>query len=248
MNAPAPSLLVTGAGSGIGRAVARLFLAEGWRVALVGRRRAALEETAQGRPAALAIPCDVACAAAVDAAFAEAARALGRLDALFNNAGIFVPSAPIDEVPVEDWRALLAVNVDGAFLCARAAFGIMRRQTPQGGRIINNGSISAHAPRHGSAAYTTSKHAITGLTRSLALDGRPFGIAAGQIDVGNALTDMVRPLAAGVLQPDGATRAEPVMDVEHVARAVLHMATLPPEANVLFMTIMATDMPHVGRG
>lgn len=244
----APSLVVTGAGSGIGRAVARLFLAEGWRVALLGRRGALLEETAEGHAGALALPCDVADPDRVEAAFAQAARAFGRIDVLFNNAGAGLPALLIDEIAVEDWRRVLAVNLDGAFLCARAAFGVMRRQTPQGGRIINNGSISAHAPRPGSAPYTATKHAVTGLTRSLALDGRPFGIAAGQIDIGNALTEMAQRMTEGVPQADGSVRVEPVMDVDTVARAVLHMATQPPGANVLFMTVMATDMPFVGRG
>ena len=174
--------------------------------------------------------------------------AFGRLDALFNNAGMGLPSLPIDEVPVADWQALAAVNIGGAFLCARAAFGQMRRQDPQGGRIINNGSVSASVPRPGSAPYTMSKHAITGLTRSLSLDGRPYGIACGQIDVGNALTEMAARMTKGVPQADGSTRVEPVMDVANVARSVLHMASLPPEANVQFMTVMATAMPLIGRG
>ena len=242
------TIMITGAGSGIGRATAQLFLAEGWRVALVGRRRGALEETAQGHAHALVLRCDVADADAIDWAMAALVEAFGRLDVLFNNAGASLPSQTIDETSVEDWRALCDVNVTGAFLCARAAFRQMRRQDPQGGRIINNGSVSAHVPRPGSAPYTMSKHAVTGLTRSLALDGRPFGIACGQIDVGNALTEMARKMTRGVPQADGSSRVEPVMDVAHVARSVLHMATLPPEANVPFMTVMATAMPYIGRG
>lgn len=240
-------ILITGAGSGIGRATARAFLAAGWQVALVGRRRAALEETA-GADEALILPADVGDPAEVDAAFAAVARDWGRLDVLFNNAGISAKAAPIDEIPVEDWLRLERVNITGMFLCARAAFGMMRRQTPQGGRIINNGSISAHAPRPGSAPYTTSKHAVTGLTKTLALDGRRFDIACGQIDIGNALTDMAAAFTTGVPQADGSIRAEPVMDVDHVAAAVLHMASLPLSANIPFLTIMARDMPFVGRG
>ena len=242
------TIMITGAGSGIGRATARLFLEEGYRVALVGRRREPLEETAQGREAALVLPCDVTDAEAIDAAMGELVGAWGRLDLLFNNAGTNVASRPIDEIDVAEWRQVCEVNISGAFLAARAAFGQMRRQDPQGGRIINNGSISAHAPRPGSAPYTMSKHAITGLTRTLALDGRAFGIACGQIDVGNALTDMARKMTEGVPQADGSLRVEPVMDVEHVARSVLHMASLPAEANVPFLTVMATAMPYLGRG
>ncbi|HMO08880.1 MAG TPA: SDR family oxidoreductase [Paracoccaceae bacterium] len=241
-------IIITGAGSGIGRACARAFLGAGWRVGLVGRRAAALEETAAGDPGALVLPADVTDPAAVDAAFDTALSAWGRIDALFNNAGGGLGARPIDEVSWEDWRAVMAVNLDGMFLCARAAFGRMRRQAPQGGRIINNGSISAHAPRPGSVAYTVSKHAVTGLTRTLSLDGRPFDIACGQIDIGNAATDLTARMAQGVPQADGSVRPEPVMDVAHVAQAVLHMAALPPEANIQFMTVMATKMPFVGRG
>ncbi|MGB8621599.1 MAG: SDR family oxidoreductase [Paracoccaceae bacterium] len=242
------SILITGAGSGIGRATAQHFLENGWRVGLSGRRQGALEETAEGHPRALVLPCDVTRPEEVEAAVARLIDEWGRLDVLFNNAGIGLPAAPIDEIAVEDWLNLCNINVTGMFLCARAAFGVMRRQVPQGGRIINNGSISAHVPRPGSAPYTMSKHAVTGLTRSLSLDGRPFGIACGQIDIGNALTDMARPMTGGVPQADGSTRAEPVMDVAHVASSVLHMASLPPEANVQFMTVMATAMPYIGRG
>ena len=242
------TILITGAGSGIGRATARLFLENGWRVALVGRRDAALRETADGHEAALVLPGDVTDPATVDGLFAQAAEAWGRLDVLFNNAGMGVPAAPIDEIAVEDWLALANVNITGAFLAARAAFGQMRRQEPQGGRIINNGSISAHAPRPGSAPYTMSKHAITGLTRTLSLDGRAFNIACGQIDIGNALTEMAERMTRGVPQADGSIRVEPVMDVAHVASSVLHMASLPLETNVQFMTVMATAMPFIGRG
>jgi NAD(P)-dependent dehydrogenase (short-subunit alcohol dehydrogenase family) len=237
-------VLVTGAGAGIGRATARRFLAEGWEVTLLGRRRDALDGTAQGHPAARIIPCDVGEPAQVEAAFAG----LARLDVLFNNAGISAPAAPIDEIPVEQWLDVCRTNITGMFLCARAAFGLMRRQSPRGGRIINNGSISAHVPRPGSAPYTTSKHAVTGLTRTLALDGRAFDIACAQIDIGNALTDMAARFTRGVPQADGSIRAEPVMDVDHVAGMVLHMASLPLDVNTPFVTIMARDMPYIGRG
>ena len=242
------TLLVTGAGSGIGRATARAFLERGWRVGLLGRREAALDETAQGHAAAMVLPCDVACEPAVEAAVGRIAREWGRLDMCFNNAGTSLPATLIDEITPEDWRRVCDVNVTGAFLVARAAFRQMRRQDPQGGRIVNNGSVSAHVPRPGSAPYTMSKHAVTGLTRTLSLDGRPFGIACGQIDVGNALTEMAAPMTHGVPQADGSMRAEPVMDVEVVAASVLHMASLPLGANVQFMTVMATAMPFVGRG
>lgn len=242
------TIMITGAGSGIGRATARHFLENGWRVGLVGRRAAALDETAQGHAGALVLPCDVTDPAAVDAAVAGMVAQWGRLDALFNNAGVGLPATLIDDIKVEDWLNVANINITGMFLCARAAFGQMRRQDPQGGRIINNGSISAHAPRPGSVPYTMSKHAVTGLTRTLSLDGRPFNIACGQIDIGNALTEMALPMTKGVPQADGSIRAEATMDVAHVAEAVLHMANLPPETNVQFMTIMATTMPFVGRG
>jgi len=242
------SIVITGAGSGIGRVTAQAFLADGWRVALVGRREAPLRETANGDANALVLPFDVSEPAAVEQGFAQIAESWGRIDALFNNAGIFTKGAPIDEIPVEDWLQLSAVNITGMFLCARAAFGQMRRQDPQGGRIINNGSISAHVPRPGSSPYTMSKHAVTGLTRSISLDGRPFDIACSQIDIGNALTEMAAPMAAGVKQANGEIAAEAVMDAEHVASSVLHMARLPLDANVQFMTVMATKMPYIGRG
>ncbi len=242
------SIVSTGAGSGIGRVTAQAFLKDGWRVALVGRREAPLRETANGDANALVLTFDVSQPEAVAQGFAQVARDWGRIDALFNNAGIFTKGAPIDEIPVEDWMQLSAVNITGMFLCARAAFGQMRRQDPQGGRIINNGSISAHVPRPGSSPYTTSKHAITGLTRSISLDGRPFDIACGQIDIGNALTEMAAPMAVGVKQANGEIAPEAVMDAEHVATSVLHMAKLPLDANVQFMTVMATKMPYIGRG
>ena len=238
-----PAIVVTGAGSGIGRASARAFIAAGWQVTLMGRREAALIETAAGHPARI-LPCDVRDQDSVATAFAE----IPRLDVLFNNAGISAPAAPIDEISLDDWQNVSATNITGMFLCARAAFGIMRRQTPQGGRIINNGSISAHVPRPGSAPYTMSKHAVTGLTRSLGLDGRAFNIACAQIDIGNALTDMAAAFPKGVAQADGQIRVEPVMDVDHVARMVLHMAGLPLGVNTPFVTIMARDMPYIGRG
>ncbi len=243
--------LVTGAGSGIGRAAALALVADGWDTILVGRRMDKLEEAvaeAHGPGRAMPIACDVTNAEQVEVVFTRIERELGRLDLLFNNAGMSARAAPIDEIPVETWREVVDVNVTGSFLCARAAFGLMRRQRPMGGRIINNGSISAHAPRPGSAPYTTTKHAITGLTKTLALDGRPFDIACGQIDIGNAYTDMAARMAEGVPQADGTVRAEATMDVRHVADAVVHMAGLPLDANVLFMTVMATKMPFVGRG
>ncbi len=246
---PDRSVIVTGASGGIGRATARAFADAGWRVGLVGRREAALREVAAalaGDP--LVLPCDVTDAASVDSAFATAVGAWGGLDCLFNNAGVGLKSVLIDDMTVEQWQAVVNTNITGMFLCARAAFAQMRRQSPQGGRIIMNGSISAHVPRPGSIAYTASKHAVTGMTRTLSLDGRPFGIACGQIDIGNALTEMSVTQTRGVPQADGSIKAEPMMDVGAVARSVLHMADLPPEANVQFMTVMATTMPYIGRG
>lgn len=244
----ARTLVVTGASAGIGRATAERFLAEGWNVALLARRLEPMADVAAGRPEALPVACDVTDPAGVEAAFDAVTRRFGRVDALFNNAGISRPAGLIDEIPLSDWFDTVAVNLNGMFLCARAAFARMRAQDPQGGRIINNGSISAHAPRPGSVAYTTTKHAITGLTKTLALDGRPFGIAAGQIDIGNARTELAAKMETGVPQADGSVRAEPMMDAAEVAAAVLHMANLPHSANVLTMTIMATNMPFVGRG
>ena len=244
----ASKIMITGAGSGIGRATAQAFLAAGWDVALVGRREGALQDTANGSAAAIVLPCDVSDPASVDAAFDRLKDQWGRLDVLFNNAGQSLQAAPIDEIAVEDWLALSRVNITGMFLCARAAFGMMRRQDPQGGRIINNGSISALVPRPGSAPYTMSKHAVTGLTRTVSLDGRAFNIACGQIDIGNALTSMAQAFTKGVPQADGSTRVEAVMDVTHVADAVLHMAGLPLDVNIPFVTIMANSMPYIGRG
>lgn len=241
------TILITGAGAGIGRATARHFSNLGWRVALMGRRTDMLVETAAGAPA-LILQADVGNAAQVSNAFAKIAQDWGRLDILFNNAGISAAAAPIDEIEVTDFLDVVQTNIIGMFLCARAAFGMMRHQSPQGGRIINNGSISAHIPRPGSVPYTMSKHAVTGLTRTLGLDGRAFNIACGQIDIGNAATDMASAFPKGVRQANGEIRAEPVMDVAHVAQAVAQMAALPLDVNVPFQTIMARDMPYIGRG
>lgn len=242
------SIIVTGASAGIGKATAQAFLNAGWRVGLIGRRAEALAEIAAGHPAALALPCHVTDEGQVDAAFDEVLAAWGRIDALFNNAGVGLKSVLIDEMTLAQWTRVIDTNVTGMFLCARAAFGRMRRQDPSGGRIINNGSISAHVPRPGSIAYTASKHAVTGMTRTLSLDGRPFGITCGQIDIGNAMTDLAASQTKGVPQADGSIRVEPMMEASQVAGAVLHMASLPPETNVQFMTIMASAMPFIGRG
>ena len=239
---------VTGAGSGVGRASAQALVRAGYRVAIAGRRRDALEETASGSDAYLVLPMDVADPAAVAAAFREVEAKWGRLDVLFNNAGGGTPAVTPDELAVEKWNEVVGANLNGSFYCAREAFRIMRHQTPQGGRIINNGSISAHTPRPGSIAYTTTKHAITGLTKSLTLDGRPFDICASQIDIGNAVTPMTERMTKGVPQPNGTMMVEPRMDVAHVADMVVHIANLPLDANVLTVTIMATKMPFVGRG
>ena len=241
------SILITGAGAGIGRDTARAFHAAGWRVALMGRREAHLRDTATGDDV-LILPADVGDPVAVEAAFARLTATWGRLDVLFNNAGIAAKPAPIDEIPVADWLAVMHTNISGMVLCARAAFHLMRHQTPQGGRIINNGSISAQAPRPGSVPYTVSKHAVTGLTKTLALDGRAFNIACGQIDIGNALTEMTQGFTQGVKQADGSVKVEPTMPAAEVAAAVLHMANLPLSTNIPFMTIMARDMPFIGRG
>ncbi len=244
--------MVTGAGSGIGRAVALALLEEGYGVTLAGRRLAPLEETARMAGAAseraLPMAADVSDPKSVDTLFAATKERFGRLDVLFNNAGVNVPSVPLDELTYEQWTSVVDANLTGVFLCTRAAFRLMRDQDPQGGRIINNGSISAHAPRPGSAPYTATKHAITGLTKSTALDGRPYDIACGQIDIGNAATEMTERMTQGVPQADGSVREEPTMDVTHVASAVVHMASLPLDANVQFMTVMATQMPFIGRG
>lgn len=244
--------IVTGAGSGIGRAVAACFLEHGYRVALAGRREAPLRETAAPVPGAedrsLVVPTDVTDPAAVTALFAATVAAFGRLDILFNNAGLFTRAVPIEELSYEEWRTAIDTNLTGPFLCTQAAVRQMKAQTPRGGRIINNGSISAHVPRPFSTPYTATKHAITGLTRATALDGRGFDIACGQIDIGNAATDMTAVMRDGVRQADGSIRVEPVFDVAHVADMVLHMAELPLSANVPFVTIMATEMPYIGRG
>ncbi len=242
--------VVTGAGSGVGRASALALLNDGYAVALAGRRKDALEETAgmakAGTP--LAVPTDVSDPASVAALFAAVKDRFGRLDVLFNNAGTNVPSTNFGDFTWEQWRSVVAVNLDGMFLCANAAFRMMRDQTPQGGRIINNGSISAHAPRPGSVGYTSTKHAITGLTKTISLDGRRYDIACGQIDIGNAATPMTARMARGVPQANGEMKVEPTMDVENVARSILLMANMSLDANVQFLTVMATKMPFVGRG
>ena len=245
--------IITGAGSGVGRAVALAFLKDGYRVVLAGRRAEPLEETialaGAGSDAALAVPTDVTDKASVDALFAKTVEAFGRVDVLFNNAGVNAPGGVLlEDLSLEDWQKVVDTNLTGPFLCTQAAFRTMKAQTPQGGRIINNGSISAQAPRPNSAAYTATKHAITGLTKTASLDGRKYDIAVGQVDIGNALTEMARKMTTGVPQADGSIKVEAVMDVEHVASTVLHMAALPPEANILFVTVMATKAPLVGRG
>lgn len=247
-----PIALVTGASQGIGRAVALGLLQDGFRVVLAARRaeplEALAEEARQQGSEALAVPCDVTDAASVEALFARIRDTYGRLDLLFNNAGVGAPAVPIDELELDAWHRAVNTNLTGVFLCSRAAFALMREQTPRGGRIINNGSISAHTPRPFSAPYTATKHAVAGLTKALALDGRAFDIACGQIDIGNAATEMTERMANGVLQADGSTAMEPRMDVRHVADAVRYMASLPLDANVQTLTVMATKMPYVGRG
>ncbi|GAB3856908.1 SDR family oxidoreductase [Nocardioides maradonensis] len=243
-----PVAVVTGAGSGLGRVVAEALGEAGYAVALLGRTRSSLSEVAGSIADALVLPTDVTDPAQVEAAFAAVDERWGRVDLLVNNAGRFGVSGDVDEIPVEEWLDTVAVNLTGSFLCARAAFARMKAQSPPGGRIVNNGSISAHTPRPGSAAYTASKHAITGLTKSLALDGRAHGIAVGQIDVGNAATEMTAGIARGARQADGSLRPEPTFDPRHVADAVVAMAALPLEVNVPFLTIMATGMPYAGRG
>ncbi len=244
----AGTLFVTGASAGIGRAVAERFLADGWNVALMARRAGALREVAAGRANALVLPGSVTRPEEVESAFAATLERFGRIDVLFNNAGRFPPAALIDEVTVEDWQAAVDVNLTGMFLAARAAFGAMRRQDPPGGRILNNGSIAAHAPRPGSVAYTATKHAITGLTRALELDGRPFGITCGQIDIGNARTALSEGFDRGMAQPDGSVRPEPMMDLAPVVEAVVLMARMPEGASVPFLTVTAAGMPWIGRG
>jgi NAD(P)-dependent dehydrogenase (short-subunit alcohol dehydrogenase family) len=244
--------LITGAGTGIGKEAALALAKEGYAVALTGRRKEMLEEVAKAAQASgartLVVPADVGDPGQVKALFARVKETFGRLDLLFNNAGMGAPAVPMDQLPVETWKAVIDVNLTGSFLCAQEAMRMMKEQTPQGGRIINNGSISAHAPRPNSVAYTSTKHAITGLTKCIALDGRPFDIACGQIDIGNALTPLAARMSQGVPQADGSVRPEPLMDVGSVGRTIVYMATLPPDANALFVTVMATKMPFVGRG
>ncbi len=252
MTAPNKVALVTGAGTGIGKAVAQALTRDGFAVVLAGRRREPLDATAAeiaktgGR--ALAVPANVGDPASVKALFAKTRETFGRLDFLFNNAGSGAPAIPLEDLTYEQWRTVVDVNLTGAFLCTQEAFRIMKDQTPRGGRIVNNGSISAHSPRPNTAPYTATKHAITGLTKSTALDGRKYDIACGQIDIGNAATEMTERMTKGIVQANGSMMVEPRMDVNHVASAVAYMAGLPPESNVQFMTIMATKMPFVGRG
>jgi len=252
MSTPTSIALVTGAGTGIGKATALALLRAGYGVVFAGRRAEPLQKAVAEAGAlaanALAVPTDVGDPASVKALFDATHARFGRLDLLFNNAGTGAPPVPLDELSFEQWKAVLDANLTGAFLCTQQAFRLMKNQSPRGGRIINNGSISAHAPRPNSAPYTATKHAITGLTKSTSLDGRAFDIACGQIDIGNAATDMTERMTRGVPQPNGEMMVEPRMDVEHVANAIVHMAALPLESNVQFMTIMATKMPFVGRG
>ena len=244
--------VITGGGTGVGRAAALALVAEGYTIVLSGRRPEPLKEVASeigstgGR--ALAVPTDVTDPESIRALFTRTVEVFGRLDLLFNNAGMGAPAIPLEDLTVEQWRAVVDTNLTGSFLCTQEAFRIMKSQSPRGGRIINNGSISAHTPRPFSSPYTSTKHAITGLTKSTALDGRAYDIACGQIDIGNAETDMTARMARGVPQPDGTTMTEPTMAVENVGRAIAYMATLPPDANALFLTVMATKMPFVGRG
>lgn len=252
MKNPEKVAIVTGAGTGIGRQTALALLREGYAVSLAGRRIEKLQETVDqagaDRARALAVPVDVSDPASVRALFDKTREAFGRLDLLFNNAGRGAPSILLEDLSHEQWKAVVDVNLTGVFLCTQEAFRIMKSQRPMGGRIINNGSISAHAPRPNSAPYTATKHAITGLTKSTALDGRKYDIACGQIDIGNAATEMAQPMKAGVRQANGTISVEPTMDVEHVAQAIVYMAGLPLEANVQFLTVMATKMPFIGRG
>jgi NAD(P)-dependent dehydrogenase (short-subunit alcohol dehydrogenase family) len=252
MSAPKKIALVTGAGSGIGKAAALALLEDGYSVVLAGRRRDALDRTAKDAGAAgtraLVVPADLTSPDSVRALFAKTRATFGRLDVLFNNAGIGAPAVLLEDLTIEQWKAVVDVNLTGLFLCTQEAFRIMKAQTPRGGRIINNGSISAHAPRPNSAPYTATKHAVTGLTKAAALDGRKYDIACGQIDIGNAATELTERMATGVPQANGTVAVEPRMDVQHVGQAVRTMANLPLDANILFMTIMATKMPFTGRG
>ncbi|MBT2552023.1 SDR family oxidoreductase [Arthrobacter sp. ISL-5] len=247
---PGPVAVVTGAGSGIGRAVARQMLAQGYRVALAGRREAQLLDTADGHPDALAVPCDVTVPDDVERLFAAVLHRWGRVDVLFNNAGVFGPAASVDDITLADWEATVAVNLTGSLLCAGAAVRAMKAQSPPGGRIINNGSISAHSPRPRTVAYAVTKHAMTGLTKSIELDGRAFGITCGQIDIGNTATEIMDTIGvgSGALQADGTRKVEPMFPVEDAARAVLMMAGMPPSASVGSVVITAAGMPFIGRG
>jgi len=241
-------ILITGAGKGIGKACVKKFIANGYKVGLIGRNENNLKESAKGNPNTLILPCDVAKPENVTKSFKALKEKWGRLDVLFNNAGIGNPSKTPDKITFDEWRNVIDINLNGSFLCAKAAFELMKEQKPQGGRIINNGSVSAHVPRPGSAPYTASKHAITGLTRSISLDGRPFNITCSQIDIGNALTEMAEKMAKGVPQANGSIKPEATMDPDHVAESVLNMANFPLNTNVQFMTLMATKMPYIGRG
>ena len=242
--------LVTGAGTGVGRSAALALAKDGFAVVLAGRRKEPLEETAAlaGGARTLVVPTDVADPASIDALFARTREVFGRLDVLFNNAGMGAPAIPLEDLTVEQWKTVVDVNLTGMFLCTQHAFRIMKAQDPRGGRIINNGSISAHAPRPNSAPYTATKHAVTGLTKSTSLDGRKYDIACGQVDIGNAATEMTQRMTKGVLQANGEMMVEPRMDVDHVGSSVAYMASLPLDANVQFLTVMATKMPFVGRG
>ncbi len=240
--------LITGAGTGIGKVTALALLKEGYSVVLTGRKRETLEQVAQNSPNVLVVPSDVTNPESVQALFAKTKERFGRLDLLFNNAGVGAPAISLEDLSFEKWKAVIDTNITGSFLCTQEAFKIMKAQTPMGGRIINNGSISAHAPRPNTAPYTASKHAITGLTKSTSLDGRKYDIACGQIDIGNADTEMAAPMKQGIMQANGTMAVEPTIDPEHVAQAILYMVSLPLNANVQFMTVMATKMPLVGRG
>ena len=252
MNSFTKTAIITGAGTGIGKAVALALLKNGYQVALAGRRRALLEQAVTDAGAAgtraLVVPTDVSDPVSVQTLFARTKEAFGRLDLLFNNAGVGAPGIPLEDLSYAQWKTVVDINLTGAFLCTQEAFNLMKSQEPRGGRIINNGSISAHAPRPNSAPYTATKHALTGLTKATALDGRKYDIVCGQIDIGNATTELTARMTQGVPQANGQIVVEPLMDVEHVANAVLYMANLPLDANVLFMTVMATKMPFVGRG
>ena len=244
----AKTIIITGAGSGIGASTTKVFLNAGWNVGLIGRREGPLVEVSKGHANTLVLPCDVTDEVSVEAAFNEIMAKFGHLDVLFNNAGVGVPASSIDELSVDAWRQCLDINLTGSFLCARSAWRIMREQTPQGGRIINNGSVSSTVPRPGSVPYTATKHGITGITKTLALDGRAFNINVGQIDIGNALTEMAKPMTIGVPQADGTIKAEATMDPSNVSKTLLHMAELPIGANIQFVTVMASTMPYIGRG